>query len=258
MYLILVVFFAIALVLGFFYLFQEYLIFHPIKLSADFKFTYEAEERFVEVAKGVRLNALHFKTDNARGVVLYFHGNAGNLSEWGSVSENFLPLGYDVFVYDYRGYGKSQGKIRTEHELHSDAEAMLALLAKEYPADKIILFGRSLGSGMAVRLAAKHKVKALLLESPYFNLADIGRVHYPFIPVRFLLRYPLRNDLYLPQVRCPVYIVHGTADEVIPWQSGRKLAGQLPSSKMLVIDNGDHNNLSTFMIYREFLAEAFK
>lgn len=242
--------------MGLVYLFQEKLIFLPVKLSSDFKFNYSADERLIEVAPGVRLNALHFRLPDARGLVLYFHGNAGNLAEWGSVSENFLPLGYDVFVFDYRGYGKSDGVINSEAMLHADAQAIFNTVAKEYSPEKIILYGRSLGSGMAVRLAAKTSVKALVLESPFFSMAEIGRFHYPFLPVSLLLRYPLRNDLYLPAVRCPIFIMHGTADEVIPWQSGQKLARLAPAAKLLLLENGHHNNSSDFVEYHKLVKEA--
>ncbi len=228
----------------------------PVKLAPDFKFSYSAQEKFIEVAPGVSLNALHFHQADAKGAVLFFHGNAGNLASWGDVSKDFMPLGYDVFVIDYRGYGKSSGKISSEADLHSDAKIIYQHMLQNYPEEKIVIFGRSIGSGIAARLAAENNPRALILESPYFNLADVGKVHYPYLPVRLLLRYRFENDRYLPLVRCPILIIHGTEDEVIPYASGLKLKNLVSKVEMVTIAGGDHNNLSQFPEYSAALSRV--
>lgn len=233
---------------------QDSLVFHPEPLPADFRFAFP--QKFSEVnvpVDGASLNALHFTTEKPKGVVVFFHGNAGSLKRWGDVAESFISRGYDLFVFDYRGYGKSTGHIKSEQQLFDDAEQIYRHLSSRYAAQGIVIYGRSLGTGIASQLALRHPPKMLILETPYVSLKDLTAQFYPYVP-GFLLKYPLRTDLALPQIKCPVYLFHGTADEVIPYESSQRLLALIRSPKELVtIADGMHNGLRLTPVYNAAL-----
>lgn len=243
---------------SFLYFKQESLIFHPEVLSSDFKFTFPG--RFDELlwdGDGVQISALHFRADHPKGVILYFHGNAGSLRDWGDVARDFTMRGYDILMPDYRGYGKSTGKIRNEEMLHQDATVAYRYLQKHYPENQIIIYGRSIGSGIAVHLARSSKLRMLILESPFFSLRDVARFHYPFLPMKFLdklLRYPMRSDLWISEVICPIYLIHGTQDGIVPYSSSERLLKLIKTDgKLIAIEGGGHNDLSDFGRYHKSL-----
>jgi uncharacterized protein len=233
---------------------QNELIFRPEVLPADFRFSFP--QTFSEVNLPVddaSLNALHFTVPNSRGVVLFFHGNAGSLRRWGDVAESFTSRGYDLFVFDYRGYGKSTGRITSEQQLHDDADRVYGYLRGRYPAEHVVVYGRSLGTGIAAQLAVRHEPRVLILETPYFSLKDLTATFYPYVP-GWLLKYPLRTDLALPQVKSPVYLIHGTRDTVIPYPSSERLLAVIPSAKeMITIPGGEHNGLRLTPAYNTAL-----
>jgi uncharacterized protein len=236
------------------YFSQESLLFRPEPLAADFRF--EFPQSFKEVAlpvDGATLSALHFMIPNPKGVVLFFHGNAGSLRRWGEVADSFTARGYDLFIFDYRGYGKSNGKIASEHQLIDDGARAYRYVNERYPPQDIVIYGRSLGTGLAAQIALRHPPKMLILETPYVSLKDLTSRFYPYVP-GFLLRFPLRTDLALPQIKSPVYLIHGTADEVVPYDSSEKLLPLIQSPKELVtIPNGEHNGLRLTPIYNAAL-----
>ena len=173
-----------------FYFFQTQIFFYPSKLQAGFKFKlgYRDEEAFFSTRDGEKLNGL-FYGGNRKEVVLYFHGNAGDLSGWQFVAEDFTDCGYNIFIVDYRGYGKSTGKI-SENGLYADAEAAYYYLItqKNFPPDKIIIYGRSIGTGIAIDLASKHSCRGLVLESPYTSLQKLANEKIPFFRPSLLSR----------------------------------------------------------------------
>ena len=235
------------------YVYQEKLIFFPQKLLADYKFhfTQNFEEVWVEnKAEDEILHALWFKSKNklSKQVVLYFHGNGGSLEGWGSVAKDFTMLGYDVFMIDYRGYGKSRGKI-SQKILFKDAQKALQFVKKHYAEQNITLLGRSIGTGIASELATTCGAKRLILETPYYNFPSLVQYHVPFLPTSWLLRYSFRSDLFLPKITCPVYIFHGTDDATIPYKFGQKLAATIPKDRFITITAGNHNNLADYPLY---------
>ena len=233
---------------------QNELIFRPEVLPADFRFNFPQSFSEVNVpVEGAHLNALHFTVAQPRGVVLFFHGNAGSLRRWGEVVESFTHRGYDLFAFDYRGYGKSSGKIKTQRQLHDDADRDYAYVRERYAAENIIVYGRSLGSGIAAQLAVRHTPKILILETPYFSLKDLTATFYPYVP-GFLLKFPLRTDLALPQVKSPVYLIHGTRDAIVPYSSSERLLPLIASTKeMVTIPGGEHNGLRLTTTYNAAL-----
>jgi len=238
---------------------QEKLLFYPEKLPADhvYNFPGDFEEVNFETAKRVKINGIHFKAKNSNGIVLYFHGNAGALDSWGNVAPMFLQSSYDLLIIDYRGFGKSTGKI-SEKGLHHDAQSIYDKLKEKFSEDKIIIYGRSIGTGIAAHLAANNDPKKLILETPYYNLKDLVKNLYPAAPA-FILRYKLKTNEYLPKVKCPVHLFHGTDDEVIYYESSTKLQQYFkPGDTLITIKGGRHNNLSQFDEFKNGLKETLE
>jgi uncharacterized protein len=242
---------------------QENMIFYPEALPPDFKYRFPA--RFEEInlpVAGATINALHFRAEQPKGVVVYFHGNAGSLREWGEVATDFTGKGYDTFISDYRGFGKSTGRIKNEAMLHEDAAAVYAHVRETFAEDRIILYGRSIGTGIAVKLARANLPRMVILESPYVSFLDLAAHHYPLIPrplLGLLLKYTLRTDLWIPEVACPVYLIHGTQDEIIPYDSSVRLLKLIKADgRLITIPGGMHNNLADFPLYHEQLAAILK
>ncbi len=237
------------------YLLQEKLIFFPEKVPENYQYSFSQpfKEVYLTSPDKARLHALYFIQDNPKGAILYFHGNAGSLRSWGYVAEDLMRYGYNVLIMDYQGFGKSTGKL-SQKALFEDAELMYKYLLNYFPEQKLVVFGRSLGTGIAVKVAADNKPGLLLLETPFYNFADVAKAHYSFLPISLLLRYPFRSDKYLPQVSCPVYIFHGTADEIVPYASGLKLANLLNQpGGLITVEGGGHNNLEGFAVYQQAL-----
>lgn len=249
------------ILLGVIYGLQDKLIFFPEKIPREYKFAFTTpfQEVFLPAPDAAEIHALHFRAKTAKGVILYFHGNAGSLRSWGYLAEDFLHYNYDVFMVDYRGFGKSTG-LRTEAALHQDAQLAYNYLLKQYPEDHIIVFGRSIGTGLAVPLAAQNQPQSLILETPFYNFEDVAKTHYPFLPVTILLKYAFPSDEWIKKITCPVYILHGTADNVVPYASGQKLAKANGGNniKFITIPNGTHNDLSNFSQYQQELREILR
>lgn len=245
---VLTTYFAIAAAV---FLLQEKLIFYPVRLDEDFTFSFRQDfsERNFYAGKYVKINSLHFKISEPAGIIIYFHGNAGSLAGWGNVAGRFTELGYDLLIYDYRQFGKSTGQL-SEKALFGDARFIYDQIKKEYPEEKIILFGRSIGTAVAVYTAAGNKPGKLILETPFYSLKDLAGNYYPWLPT-FLLKYPMRSDKYISDVKCPVIIIHGTNYEIVSYDSALKLHALIqPSCEFISIDGGGHNNLDQFKKYQ--------
>lgn len=240
------------------YRFQERFIFLDGELPSDHVFDFDLpfEEVNLSAKEDGNLNALHFKSEDSKGLIIYFHGNQGNLTRWGKVVQNLTRMDYDVLVMDYRGYGKSRGH-RSMEILLSDAEMFYSYALESYPEENITLYGRSLGTGFASWLAGKHKPRQLILETPYYSLATVAQRFYPIYPSKLALRYNFQSFKYLKTAESPVYIFHGTEDEVVPYNSGKRLHESIPKgqSTLITIDGGGHKNLSEFDAFSERLSK---
>lgn len=240
---------------------QENFIFLPEELPQDYEFRFDKpfEEKFFEPEGDVVVHGLHFKAENPKGIILYFHGNAGSLRQWGMVSEDFVPLGYDILVVDYRTYGKSRGPL-SEEALHKDAEYIFEHLKEEWDESQIIPYGRSLGTGIALRLGTRFNPEKILLETPYYNFKELAHNHMPFIPTSLLLQYTFRNDEWIQKTDAKVYMVHGTNDEIVPYQHSVRLSQYLdnPEEQHWTVEGGNHNNLGQFDEYRRFLRTVLR
>jgi fermentation-respiration switch protein FrsA (DUF1100 family) len=252
--------FVIILLLSMAYFFQEKLIFLPTKLSQEYTYTFQADfdEIFLQTDDGANLNALHFYAKDPKGVILYFHGNSGDLSRWGKIVLPFVDMGYDVLVMDYRNYGKSTGEI-SEEALYQDAQLFYNYVEDKY-ATNIIIYGRSLGTGIATHLASKNPSKKLILETPFYSLLDVAKARFPFLPLKQLLRYKMPSYQFIKEVQCPIRIFHGTEDAVVSYDSGKKLFDSIPQTdkKLYTVPEGSHNNLNEFETYWEGIKKELK
>ncbi len=233
---------------------QDYFIFRPQKLAQDYTFDFQStrmEEVWLDTPHRGGINALHFRQGAAaaKGVVLYFHGNASNLMRWGHLHHYFARFGYDYVVCDYRGFGKSAGP-RSERALYADAQAMYQYVQMHYEPAQIVIFGRSMGSAFACRVAAESLVQRLVLETPFASMPNLFYTYYPFLPRVFMFKYRFPNRRYLAQVRCPVHIFQGTDDWVVPYTCAARLKSCLkPGDTFVSIPGGRHNNLLFYDIY---------
>lgn len=251
---------AIALLSVIAYLVQEKLIFKPEKLSADFEFKYDApfEELSFDIEPGVRISGLHFKVESPKGLILYFHGNTRSIKGWAKYARDFYRYGYDVVLVDYRGFGKSTGK-RSEREMLNDMQFVYDRLADQYAEDHILVYGRSMGSGFATKLAADNQPRYLILDAPYYSFRKVAERFTPFLPHRFILRFHLRTDRWIKRVTCHTYIIHGTRDWLIPISHSEKLRKFNPHRITLIrIEGGGHNNLPSFPEYHNFIRDILK
>ncbi len=201
-----------------------------------------------------RLHAWYVPAANSRGVVLFFHGNAGNISHRLDSIEIFYQLGLDTLIIDYRGYGQSTGKT-TEEGTYLDAQAAWSYLVDErgIAANRIIVFGRSLGGAIGAWLGAQHTPAAVIIESSFTSGVDMARRLYPFLPVRLItrLRYPVAE--YASHLDCPVLVVHSRNDEIIPFAMGRSIYAAVKQRKSFLELRGDHNN-GFFISRRDYVA----
>jgi len=241
------------------YFIQEKFLFRPTVLSQDYKFNFshDFEELFFKTDDHAVINALHFKVENPKGVILYFHGNAGDLSRWGIITEYFVEKDYDVLVMDYRTYGKSTG-ILSEQALYSDAQFCFNYIKNNYSEKDITVYGRSLGTGIATYIASENNFKQLILETPYYNIKDVATHRFPMFPIKYLLNYKLSSNLFIKNVKCPISIIHGTDDNVVPFNSGKKLfeVSIKDKTSFTKVEGGNHNNLIEFESYHDFIKKT--
>jgi alpha-beta hydrolase superfamily lysophospholipase len=235
------------------YFLQEKLIFHPEDLPKDY--TYNFSQKFEEVnlesKDKITLNTLHFKVENSKGVIIYFHGNKGNLKRWGEIASYFTQFNYDVFVIDYRGYGKSTGKFN-EKAMYGDAQLCYEYVKQQYSEKDIVVYGRSLGTTFAAYIASQNKPKQLILEAAFFNLIDAAKHQYIYVP-KFLLKYKFNTNEYIKNVSCPIVFFHGTDDWITPYEGSKRLFKEATSNDkhFITIENGSHNNLMEYQLYKE-------
>jgi uncharacterized protein len=242
------------------YFLQDLFIFKPEKLKADFQFNYDIPFRELnfDVEPGVRINGLHFFRDHPNGLILYFHGNTRSIKGWAKYARDFYRYDYDVVLVDYRGFGKSTGK-RSEVEMLNDMQVVYTSLAKDYSQNHLIVYGRSLGSGFAAKVASDNNPRYLILDAPFYNFRKVIERFLPILPIRFVLRYHLRTDKWIQKVKCPVYIIHGTKDFLIPIRHSEQLQKINPRKITLIrIHGGGHNNLPKFDEYHNFIRDILK
>lgn len=242
-----------------YYFIQEKFIFVPLNLPGErYKsgIPAQAEEFYIETPNKGHIHALLIKSPDSKGIIFYLHGNTGNLKRWQFMGDEISQYGYDVFVMDYRGYGHSKGR-KSEAFMHRDAEFCYDFITKKYPEKRHIIYGRSLGCAFATRLASRRKPDLLILETPFLNMIETAHYYMPFLPVKLLLNYKFRSDIYIQHIDCSVYIFHGTKDNVVPYSSALRLYRQAKINnrqvRMTTLVNGKHSDLNKYPLFNDTL-----
>ncbi|QRN41225.1 MAG: alpha/beta fold hydrolase [Neisseriaceae bacterium] len=248
-------FFLVLMALSLISCAQEKLTFHPVVLHQDYIFEFRLPhiEYNIPVDDGIYLNSILFKAHKSKGVILYLHGNTGNISGWASVAKEYLKNNYDVFMVDYRGFGKSVGCIQDEKILYHDMQKVYDFVHSMYPENKIILLGYSIGTGLAAKIASDNHPKALLLLAPYYSLPDVVKSHVPFI-LQSWVKFQIPTYQFLEKFSGSVYLFHGKEDTVIYPHSSKKLQTHIKGkSKVLFLDNQGHNDIESNIEYQKNL-----
>lgn len=239
------------------YYLQEKLLFHPVAIAADssYHFSQSFTEANILLDKDTRFNIVQFIPADtpAKRIVLYFHGNRENVNHYAGFANNFTSKGYEVWMPDYPGFGKSTGEL-TEAILYEEALHVYKLARVRYQPEQILLYGKSLGTGIAAQLASVRDCRQLILETPYYSLTSLTRILFWMYPVNQLLHFKMRTHEYLPKITAPVTIFHGTADGVIPYLNAKRLKKLLkPADSFITIESGSHNDLNGFPLMQEKL-----
>ncbi|MEM7161919.1 MAG: alpha/beta fold hydrolase [Bacteroidota bacterium] len=232
------------------YFFQEKFIFHPYKLDSDHSFAFSAdfEELNFTTQDNEQISAVHFKKENPKGILLFFHGNTGNIQVCGPFAYPFLDQGWDVLVFDYRSFGKSSGELTLDNLLN-DGHLAYEYAMSHFEENKIIIYGQSLGTGIARSLASNYNPQLLVLEAPYYSLKHVAQKQFPFMPISLLLKYNLNNAEYLKKVKCPIRVFHGTDDQTIPIENSRLLKSEFPRIMLHELKSIGHNDVNSHPAY---------
>ena len=235
---------------------QQLFIFRPRKLPADHQFSFNEPFREINVPvhgeKNVNIIQFTVPDTARRGVVLYFHGNRENIYRYAGQAPFFTGNGYEVWMIDYPGFGKSTGS-RTEKILNEDALLLYRMANARFPAEQIVIYGRSLGSGIAARLAMVRECRRLILETPYYSITALAGRYFPIYPVRQLLKFRFPTFEYFEFIEEPITLLHGTRDRVIPYRHSKWLLAKNKNATLVTIPDGKHNNLSVFPGFRQAL-----
>lgn len=253
---------AYSLIIMMLYGFHKHIIFQPSSLDQDFSFTFEhpfSELYLQDDRAELPLHALHFPADStSKGLVLYFHGNADNLQRWGRYTVDFTKHHYDVLAVEYPGYGKSPGT-PSEQSLYESARLAFAWAQERYPPENIIIYGRSLGSGPASWLAARHQVRQLILETPFPSIPRLFRMRASAVLVPFEPQVEFPVATHIQSVAYPVSIFQGTNDWVVPYRVAVQLKKELkPEDQFITIEGGSHKNLRTYPEYQKKLGDVLQ
>jgi len=244
----------IAAVLGYgglltlMYVFQRALLYFPdpVRTAPAAAGLPQAQEVMLTSADGQKLVAWHVPPKGAKPVIIYFHGNAGALDLRAGRFKWLTADGDGLVALSYRGYGGSTGQ-PTETGLLDDAVSAYDFAVARYPAERVVLFGESLGTGVAVALAAERMVRGLILDAPFTSIADVGAAAYPFAPVRWLIKDDFRSDERIARVNAPILMLHGERDRIIPIVFGERLFLLAKEPKRMVrFPEGGHINLDDF------------
>ena len=243
------------------YLVQDYFLFKPEILDNTFEFDYDNldfDEYHLNVKPGVSLSVLRFKCEEPVGVVLYLKGNSRSIKGWGKFAIDFIRYNHDVIMVDYRGFGKSTGN-RSQQGIKNDLQLIYSKIKEHVDEKYIVLYGRSLGSGFATKLASTNNPAMLILDAPYYSMSKTIARYLPFLPMRLLLKFPIPTYKWIKYVKCPIHIIHGTADKLIPFKSSIRLAAiNADTTTLHPVIGGGHNNLNTFESYHLILEQLFK
>jgi hypothetical protein len=238
------------------YFLQEKFLFRPKKLPADHKFNFAVPFKEINLAvhNEKNLSIVQFIVPDSvcKGVVLYFHGNRQNIERYAPFANNFTKNHYEVWMIDYPGFGKSTGE-RNERILYDDAMQLYKMARARFSKDRIILYGKSLGTGIAAQLASIRDCKRLILETPYYSIDAMMRQYAFMYPMSWMTNYHIPTYQYFENITAPITIFHGTRDGVIFYKNSKRLKKRKPPAELITIEKGKHNNLNDFPLFHEKL-----
>jgi hypothetical protein len=250
-----------AAAIGWLYFRQEQLLFEPEPLPMDEPVCSEegTREFFIDVP-GARLSVAHLKLPEPRGVFFFLHGNSGNLKKWFTQLDAFRQANFDVVMFDYRGFGKSSGRIESEEQLRADVLAVWEHFEPMYRGKRIVISGQSLGTGLAAGLTAQLCSNGCtpdltLLVSPYSSMRALAAELYPWVPTQ-VLRYPLLTLEHAAKMLGPVMLIHGEKDELIPIHHSETLCGAFRTAELLRVDGAGHGDVHQYPSVRKALLAA--
>ncbi len=240
-----------------FYFFQHLFFFHPKALPENYQFLFSQkfEEKQIVLDKKTLLDVVQFKPKNSvsKGVVLYFHGNRKNIEWYAEYAPNFTKYGYECWMVDYPGYGKSSGEL-TQEVMQNLSIKLYQLATQKYKSTQIVIYGKSLGTGLAAYLASQEYSRQLILETPYYSMASLANRYAPFLPVNLLMKMNFTTGEYFKNISEPITIFHGLQDEVIPFSNAMQLIpGMKKGDRFVSIPGGKHNNLASKKMYLAML-----
>ena len=235
---------------------QEKILFHPVRLSAEYNYSFSIPFKEINLAVNneKNLNIIQFTVPDTvcKGIVLYFHGNKNNIERYAPYAINFTKSNYEVWMMDYPGFGKTTGKL-TEQIMYDDAAILYQMARARFPKDSIIIYGKSLGTGVASQLASVRDCKRLILETPYYSVEEMMNDRIFFYPVSLIAKYHFPNYKYFKRIEAPVTMFHGTKDELVPYKHSVKLAKENPAVNLVTIEKGKHNNLNDSPLFHQQL-----
>jgi pimeloyl-ACP methyl ester carboxylesterase len=246
-----------------FYFFQDKLLLHPTPLAAneDYHFAEKFSQINIQYDSTTSFNVVKFFPANdslRKGVVLYFHGNKENINHYEPFAKNFTKNGYEVWMPDYPGFGKSTGTLN-ENIMYEEAMQVYKMARVQFAKDSIIIYGKSLGTGIAAYLASRRDCKKLILETPYYNIVSLAQHYFFMYPVEWFIHYKIPQNEFLENVISLVTIFHGTDDGIIPYSNAIKLKALLkPGDEFITIEGGSHNDLDDFPLFHQKLDSLLK
>ena len=232
------------------YFLQDRILFHPVSLKREYKYNFPDKHKEVNIpiTENSNLNIVQFLPADSmvKGVVLYFHGNKKNIAWYAKYAPYFTRHGYEVWIIDYPGFGKSTGKF-TEQNLYDWADQMYKFARSKFNVDSIIIYGKSMGTGIATHLASVQPCKKLILETPYYDYPSVIKHYLPIYPVDWMIHYKIPTWEYLQKVKSPITIFQGTDDKIITYNNAIRLKKFLkPGDEFITIKEGEHNDLFKF------------
>jgi alpha-beta hydrolase superfamily lysophospholipase len=238
---------------------QDLFLFHPVPLGKghQFSFTQPYAEENLQVS-GNNLNYVKFRPGGTpKGIVLFYHGNMRNVEHYKTYPTFFTRNGYEVWMIDYPGYGKTTGE-RTEARIYADALTLYDKARVLYRPQEIVLYGKSLGTGVASHVASLRPGKKLILETPYYSFPELARHYAPIYPVTWLSRYRFPVHSHIQKAALPLLLIHGTRDEIIPYEQAQRLAKEKMGARLVTIKDGRHNDLSAYPLFQQELDAALQ
>lgn len=232
------------------YFLQDYIILQPIALAKDYKYKFDMPfaETSLAYDPNTNISIIKFTTEKPKGIVLYFHGNRSNIARYRRFVPYFTRSGYEVWMMDYPGYGKSTGKF-SEKLVYEWSLQMYKMARAQYNSDHIVIFGKSLGTGIATQLASVRNCRCLMLESPYYSLPAVFQYYLPIYPMDKIIRHHIPTYSFIPKVTDPIIIFHGTNDWLVPYRNSERLKPLLKKGdKLITLRNGTHRNLFSFPV----------